>query len=132
MEQPVVGLVVHPTKNVQESVATLQRWNASGQGRLVARRSDAQRLGGGVDVVEEDDFTEQIDLVVALGGDGTMLGAMRLVAKRPVPVNIIAVGGNVDHDQLGAIAQVTGGSVSTVQNGNGVDAALAQLLSTPS
>lgn len=86
MEQPVVGLVVHPTKNVQESVTTLQRWNASGQGELLARRADAQRIGGGVDVVDDDDFTDRVDLVVALGGDGTMLGAMRLVAKRPVPV----------------------------------------------
>jgi NAD+ kinase len=86
MEQPVVGLVVHPTKNVQESVTTLQRWNASGQGELLARRADAQRIGGGVEVVDDDDFTDRVDLVVALGGDGTMLGAMRLVAKRPVPV----------------------------------------------
>ncbi len=86
MEQPVVGLVVHPTKNVQESIATLQGWNASGLGRLVARRADAQRIGGDVEVIGDDDFTDQVDLVVALGGDGTMLGAMRLVAKRPVPV----------------------------------------------
>ncbi|MBK0296344.1 NAD(+)/NADH kinase, partial [Bacillus sp. S34] len=40
----------------------------------------------GVDVIGDEDFTEEVDLVVALGGDGTMLGAMRLVAKRPVPV----------------------------------------------
>ncbi|MEG8034328.1 NAD(+)/NADH kinase [Sphingomonas sp. LR61] len=86
MDQPVVGLVVHPTKNVQESVTTLQRWNASGRGELVARRADAQRIGGGITAVEDDDFTARVDLVVALGGDGTMLGAMRLVAKRPVPV----------------------------------------------
>ena len=86
MEQPVVGLVVHPTKNVQESVETLRRWNASGRGELIARRADAQRLGGTIDVVDEDEFTDRVDMVVALGGDGTMLGAMRLVARRPVPV----------------------------------------------
>src|SRR3954465_10602992 len=86
MEQPVVGLVVHPTKNVQESVATLRRWNSSGLGSLVARRIDAARIGETIEVVEDDDFTATVDLVVALGGDGTMLGAMRLVAKRPVPV----------------------------------------------
>ncbi len=68
---------------VRRDPAAVERLRTGAAG---ARRSDAQRLGGGVDVVEEDDFTEQIDLVVALGGDGTMLGAMRLVAKRPVPV----------------------------------------------
>ena len=86
MEQPVVGLVVHPSKNVQESVEVLDRWNASGAGRLVARRIDAARLGSAIDAVDDDEFTDTVDLVVALGGDGTMLGAMRLVARRPVPV----------------------------------------------
>ena len=87
----------------------------------------------------QDGKHNRVVVVVAGKNDGgltfdqlrTQLGQAK-DAKRPVPVNIIAVGGNVDHDQLGAIAQVTGGSVSTVQNGNGVDAALAQLLSTPS
>ena len=53
-------------------------------------------------------------------------------AKRPVPVNFIAVGSNIDRDQLSSIAQDTGGSLSSVQNASGVDAALAQLLSTTS
>jgi Mg-chelatase subunit ChlD len=59
------------------------------------------------------------------------LGQLR-DAKRPVPVYVIAVGSNIDRDQLGAIAQDTGGRLSSVQNAGGVDAALAQLLSTSS
>ena len=60
---------------------------------LVARASDADRVsagdGGrdsGVELVDEATFRNRVDVVVALGGDGTMLGAMRLVAGRPVPV----------------------------------------------
>jgi len=86
MEEPLVGMVVHPTKNVSESVQALQRWRASGRGRLVGRRMDAARLGSGVELLEDEAFCEQVEAVVALGGDGTMLGAMRLVAARPVPV----------------------------------------------
>ena len=86
MEDPLVGIVVHPTKNVSESIATLQRWNRSGRGHLVARRIDGARVGSGIETLEDDDFRERVDLVVSLGGDGTMRGAMRLVAGRPVPV----------------------------------------------
>lgn len=91
MEDPLVGIVVHPTKNVSESVTTLQRWNRDGRGHLVARRIDAVRLGtgtegAGIELLEDDEFRDRVDTVVALGGDGTMLGAMRLVANRPVPV----------------------------------------------
>jgi Ca-activated chloride channel homolog len=50
-------------------------------------------------------------------------------AKRPVPVNIIGIGQNIDHDQLSTIARDTGGSLSTVRDAGGVDAALGQVLS---
>jgi NAD+ kinase len=31
-------------------------------------------------------FASRVDAIVSLGGDGTMLGAMRLAVSRPVPV----------------------------------------------
>ncbi|WIE54742.1 NAD(+)/NADH kinase [Curtobacterium sp. MCBD17_003] len=86
MEAPLVGIVMHPSKDVRASVETLQRWHASGRGQLVARRIDAARLGPGIEVLDDVEFCERVDLVVSLGGDGTMLGSMRLVAARPVPV----------------------------------------------
>jgi hypothetical protein len=87
----------------------------------------------------QDGKHNRVVVVVAGRNDGgltidqlrTQLGQLK-DSKRPVPVNIIAVGTNVDHDQLSGIAQDTGGSLSSVQNAGGVDAALAQLLSTTS
>jgi hypothetical protein len=85
----------------------------------------------------QDGKHNRVVVVVAGRNDGGLtldqlraqLGSLK-DAKRPVPVNIIAVGPNTDHDQLSAIAQDTGGSLSSVQSGDGVDAALAQLLSS--
>jgi NAD+ kinase len=36
--------------------------------------------------VSEAQLIDQADALISLGGDGTMLGALRLVARRPVPV----------------------------------------------
>ena len=87
----------------------------------------------------QDGKHNRVVVVVAGRNDGgttfdqlrTQLGQLK-DGKRPVAVNILAVGGTVDREQLSAIAQDTGGSLASVQNGNGVDAALAQLLSTSS
>jgi len=46
----------------------------------------------GVLVVEEDAFSQNADLVVVLGGDGTMLGAAVLVAEAGIPVLGINLG----------------------------------------
>jgi NAD+ kinase len=39
-----------------------------------------------VTVVSDEELSARADAVLSLGGDGTMLGALRLVARRPVPV----------------------------------------------
>lgn len=81
-----IGLVVHPTKPVTGSVRLIGEF-ARRQGlTVVAREADAGRLGEEVTPVPAEHFAERVDALVALGGDGTMLGAMRLVAGRPVPV----------------------------------------------
>jgi NAD+ kinase len=50
------------------------------------RAHDAARWDGDATVVSDAQLSERADAVVSLGGDGTMLGALRLVARRPVPV----------------------------------------------
>src|SRR4051794_33759649 len=50
------------------------------------RSADAARWDGNATVVYEAELADRADAVVSLGGDGTMLGALRLVARRPVPV----------------------------------------------
>ncbi|MFD9701948.1 substrate-binding domain-containing protein [Lentzea sp. NPDC059081] len=68
--------------------------------------------------------------------DGTSDGGIDLKALKSqlhgtdLPISFIAIGGEVDRAALTDIAQVTGGSVSVVENVDGVEAALGQVLST--
>jgi len=100
MASKTLGLVPHPTKKVQHSLTVLADWRDSHGARLVALDTDAERVGPGIELLSEDQFVEEVDCVVALGGDGTMLGAMRLVANRPVPVL------GVNYGNLGFLVEV--------------------------
>jgi NAD+ kinase len=95
-----IGLVVHPSKVVDESARTVVAWAREHDAEVVVRPQDAARLGTEVTVLDEPGFLACVDAVVSLGGDGTMLGAMRLVAGRPVPV----IG--VNHGNVGFLVEV--------------------------
>jgi NAD+ kinase len=81
-----VGVVAHPRKPVRESVDVLVSFAERRGVGLVVRETDAAQVGAGVVVVSDAEFAAGVDVVVSLGGDGTMLGAMRLAVDRPVPV----------------------------------------------
>jgi NAD+ kinase len=94
------GLVLHPTKPVGESIATITTWARGHGSDVLARERDRPRVPDDVEVVSDADFVARVGGVVALGGDGTMLGAMRLVIDRPVPVL------GVNHGNLGFLVEV--------------------------
>lgn len=97
---PVIGLVLHPTRPVGGSVATVVAAARGHCTRVLAREADRDRVPPGVEVVPDERFTAEVDGLIALGGDGTILGAMRLVADRAVPVL------GVNHGNLGFLAEV--------------------------
>jgi NAD+ kinase len=96
-----VGLVLHPSRPVDESIALLTAGPPGRGVTLLAREQDRDRVPPGVRAVPDAEFADRVGGVVALGGDGTMLGAMRLVADRPVPVL------GVNHGHLGFLVEVT-------------------------
>jgi NAD+ kinase len=81
---PTIGLVLHPSRDPGPVAASIVEWARSHGCRLVSRPEDASRCPAGVEASE--DLATEVDALVSIGGDGTMLGALRLVAKRPVPV----------------------------------------------
>jgi NAD+ kinase len=63
------------------------RWAQSKGAEVLIDVNDAERCPSeGVRLVTSDELARQADLLVSVGGDGTMLGALRLVARDPVPV----------------------------------------------
>lgn len=81
-----LGLVLHPQRDPGAAAEVIVRL-AERQGlKLIARHEDAARCPASVAGQTETELAGQADAIVSLGGDGTMLGALRLVARRPVPV----------------------------------------------
>ena len=97
----VLGLVVHPRNDVSGSVAAVVELAARHGARVIAREEDAARLGDGVQAVRADEFADRADFIFSFGGDGTMLGAMRLVVGRGTPVL------GVNHGRLGFLVEVS-------------------------
>jgi len=81
-----MAVVLHPTRDPSAVLDTLGTWAGSHGSRVLMRAADAARWDGDATVVSDAELCRRADAVVALGGDGTMLGALRLVARRPVPV----------------------------------------------
>ena len=92
-----LALVVHPTREISSTLDTLHAW-AAGRGVEILQA----RLDGGVprEVAPLGDLAEG-DLVVALGGDGTVLRALRASAAAGAPVLGVACG------SLGALSAIT-------------------------
>ena len=87
-----IALVLHPSRDPGGVLEAIGAWAASHGSRLLMRPEDAARWDGDAAVVSGSELAERADAVLALGGDGTMLGALRLVARRPVPVLGVNIG----------------------------------------
>jgi NAD+ kinase len=108
MATPVrLGLVLHPTRNCSAAVGQVAAWTSTHSVELVAAEADVARLGlAEVLPVPVPELAGGCDGLIALGGDGTLLGAMRLVAERPVPVL------GVNFGRLGFLAEVEGSELA--------------------
>jgi NAD+ kinase len=96
-----IGLVLHPERDTTEQVREILAWAGAHSCEVLMRAADAPRAVEGVRIVGDDDaFAAQADGLISLGGDGTMLGALRLVARAPIPVLGVNLG------RLGFLAEV--------------------------
>jgi NAD+ kinase len=81
-----LGLVLHPRADPAPVVEKLTSWARSHGKQVLVNERDAARLPGDLEPVSEAELVDQAEALISLGGDGTMLGALRLVAHRPVPI----------------------------------------------
>jgi NAD+ kinase len=91
-----IGLVVHPRRELSNALATIREWAEQQGSEVVQLRSPGQEQE-----VAPRGEVGACDLVLALGGDGTTLAALRAAAPLGRPVLGIACG------SLGALTAVT-------------------------
>ncbi len=96
-----IGLVPHPTRSDATELAKRAAARFAEQGVDVrVPGPDADAAGLGHFAVEAERFAEGLDVVISLGGDGTMLRAVDLAYEARVPVLGVNVG------QLGYLTEV--------------------------
>jgi NAD+ kinase len=96
-----IGLVVHPRRALDEALATVREWAEANGAEVVQVGTPGQER-----VVAEAAEAASCDLVIALGGDGTALAALRAAAPCHRPVLGVACG------SLGALTATTADRLS--------------------
>src|SRR2546423_2146465 len=96
-----LGLVVHPSRDLEPALTVLRRWAQEHGVELVQLRAHEDQRQ-----VVPPGAVEDADLVVAVGGDGTVLGALRMGARAGKAVLGVACG------SLGTLAAVPPGGVA--------------------
>jgi NAD+ kinase len=96
----VVGLVLHPERDSGDAVAAVLGWAASRHIQVLGIDAEVHRVNCAAVPVPAGELGQRADLVVSLGGDGTMLRAMRLADRQRAPVLGVNLG------KLGFLAEV--------------------------
>ncbi len=96
----VVGLVLHPERDSAEAVTAVLDWAGRRAIQVLGIEAEVKRLRCAAVSVSAADLGRRSDLVVSLGGDGTMLRAMKLADGQRAPVLGVNLG------KLGFLAEV--------------------------
>jgi NAD+ kinase len=96
----VVGLVLHPERDCRGPVGAILDWADRRQIEVLGIDTEVGRLACTAEAVPAEELARRSDLIVSLGGDGTMLRAMRLADRQRSPVLGVNLG------KLGFLAEV--------------------------
>jgi NAD+ kinase len=78
-------MVLHPRRDHAEATAMIVEWAGRHGAEVVGLAAEVDRIGGSVRTVDDAELAK-CDLLVSLGGDGTMLRTLRLSQPTGVPV----------------------------------------------
>ncbi|PZG01433.1 NAD(+)/NADH kinase [Micromonospora deserti] len=92
MDRFRLGLVLHPTRDVSEVIAIVVDWAVRQRMSLAVRAEDRHRVPAPVEPLPADEVAAASNALIAIGGDGTMLGALRSAVRDPKPVLGVHVG----------------------------------------
>jgi NAD+ kinase len=96
----VVGLMLHPERDCGGAVASVLDWADQRGIEVLGIDSELSRLACSANPVSPEELKQRADLLVSMGGDGTMLRAMRLADRQRFPVLGVNLG------KLGFLAEV--------------------------
>ena len=95
-----VGVVLHPERDSAEAVTAILDWAKQRSIEVLGIDSELSRLRCAATGVTPAELGRRSDLIVSLGGDGTMLRAMRLADRQRAPVLGVNLG------KLGFLAEI--------------------------
>jgi NAD+ kinase len=95
-----IGLVLHPERDSVEAIEAVLGWAAGKNAEVLGIGDEIKRLNCAATAVSARELGRRSDLLVSLGGDGTMLRAMRLADGQRAPVLGVNLG------KLGFLAEV--------------------------
>ncbi|MCP2342211.1 NAD(+)/NADH kinase [Actinomadura rupiterrae] len=107
-----VGLVLHPQRDSKIAVDTIVGWAAGRNRTVLGLPEEIGRIDCSAVPVPAGALVERADLLVSLGGDGTMLRCMRLASGGATPVLGVNLGrlgflAEIDVDELpGALSAI--------------------------
>jgi NAD+ kinase len=96
----VVGMVLHPLRDSADAVDAVLGWAKRNGAQVLGIETEIRRLNCAATGVTAAELGRRSDLVVSLGGDGTMLRALRLADGHRAPVLGVNLG------KLGFLAEV--------------------------
>jgi NAD+ kinase len=95
-----VGLVLHPRRDSRLAIDAIIKWAADRESTVLGLPDEIGRIDCSAVPVAAEEMIERADLLVSLGGDGTMLRTMRLAAGPSTPVLGVNLG------RLGFLAEI--------------------------
>ncbi|WP_248960129.1 NAD(+)/NADH kinase [Sphaerisporangium perillae] len=95
-----VGLVLHPKRDSKQAIDTIVEWARTRNVTVLGLPDEVDRIDCSAVRVDAATLVDRADLLVSLGGDGTMLRTMRLVCGRSTPVLGVNLG------KLGFLAEI--------------------------
>jgi len=93
-------MVLHPQRDSKEAVDAVLGWANRNGATVYGIGNEISRLNCAATAVTAEEMAKRSDLIVSLGGDGTMLRAMRLADGQRAPVLGVNLG------KLGFLAEV--------------------------
>ena len=94
MQIKTIGITSKPKKpEVRDIVTPLVHWLHDRSIEVLVDKETGSTLDGSEKCVTRNEMPSLVDLIIVLGGDGTLLATARVLNRKPVPLLAVNLGG---------------------------------------